>query len=330
MNARITALTAGEAPEGSADASGALLALAAGARPVFAAAGDDVALTEAWVGTAWAELVRCQYASMLEAVERALEHATRAGYTRWTRELPVWQGTALIYGPTPVEDVLRWHDEAEPQHAIALRQRGILEAMRGRFEDARSLTAAADLAAAELGQMIWVAVGGMMSWEVETLAGEITAAEQAVRDSCRQLEELGDTGYRATAHARLADSLYTLGRLEEAERETRLAEELAAPDDRLSHGFWRQVRAKVYARAGRRAEAESLAREAVLLFAETDMVDYQAHARADLSEVLALGGEEEAAAGELARAVELFEAKGNVVAAGRARAALMEIPAAGR
>jgi hypothetical protein len=105
---------------------------------------------------------------------------------------------------------------------------------------------------------------------------------------------------------------------------------MAAPDDRISHGLWRPVRAKVYARAGRRAEAESLAREAVMLFAETDMVDYQAHARADLSEVLAMASEEEAAAGELARAVELFEAKGNVVAASRARAALMEIPASGR
>ena len=145
-----------------------------------------------------------------------------------------------------------------------------------------------------------------------------------------QLEELGDTGYRATAVARLAESLYALGRLEEAERETELAEQLAASDDRLSHGLWRPVRAKVYARAGGHAEAEALAREALTLFAETDMVDFQAHALSDLAEVLALGGEREAAARELDRAVELFEAKGNVVGAGHARAALVEIPAMGR
>jgi tetratricopeptide (TPR) repeat protein len=287
-------------------------------------------LTEAWVGTAWAQLVRCQYAAMLEAVERALEHAVRSGYTRWARELPVWKGTALMYGPTPVEDVLRWHEQDQPPHAVALRQRGILEAMRGRFDDARSLLAAADMAAEELGQMIWVAVGGMMWWEVETLAGNFAAAEQAVRRSCEQLEALSDTGYRATALARLADSLYALGRLEEAERETKLAEQLAAPDDRYSHGLWRPVRAKVYAHAGRHVEAEALAREAVVLFAETDMVDYQAHALSGLAEVLALGGEREAAAQQLGHAVELFETKGNVVAAERARAALVEIPAAGR
>ena len=330
MNARITALTAGDATEAGGDASGALLALAAEARPVFTAAGDDIALTEAWVGTAWAELVRCQYASMLEAVERGLEHAARATYTRWARELPVWKGTALMYGPAPVEEVLRWHEQEQPAHAVALRQRGILEAMRGRFEEARSLMGDGDVAAQELGQMIWVAVGGMMTWEVETLAGDPEAAERAVRRSCAELEELGDTGYRATALARLADSLYALGRLDEAERETELAEEMAAPDDRLSQGIWRPVRAKIHARAGRASEAETLAREAVELFAETDMVDYQAHALADLAEVLALGGERDAAADHLARAVELFEAKGNVVAARRARSALVEIPAAGR
>ena len=168
-----------------------------------------------------------------------------------------------------------------------------------------------------------------MSWEVETLAGDFSAAEQAARRSCAQLEELGDTGYRATAAARLAHSLYGLGRLDEAERETNLAEELAAPDDRLSHGLWRPVRARVYAHAGRHAEAEALAREAVTLFADTDMVDYQAHALSDLAQVLDLAGKREAAREQFSHAVELFEAKGNVVGAARARAALVEIPAAG-
>src|SRR3954469_23948691 len=69
MAARIAALAGSADPAAGGDASGPLLALATEARPVFAAAGDDIALTEAWVGTAWAELVRCQYAPMLEAVE---------------------------------------------------------------------------------------------------------------------------------------------------------------------------------------------------------------------------------------------------------------------
>ena len=321
MSARITALAGGE------DASGALLDLAAEARPVFEAAGDDIALTEAWVGAAWGQLVRCQYAAMHEAVERAVDHAARAHYTRWERELPVWTGTALFYGPTPVEEVLRWHEAKAPRHAIALRQQGVLEAMRGRFEEARELLGAGDAAAEELGQTIWLAVGGMSYCEVETLAGDLVAAEAAARDSCEQLRELGDTGYRATAVAQVAESLYALGRFEEAARETELAEELSAPDDRLSHGLWRQVRAKLAAGAGRTDEARALAREAVGLFATTDMVNDQAHAVSSLAEVLRRTGSEGEAAMELERAVELYKSKGNVVAAERARAALVEIPA---
>jgi class 3 adenylate cyclase/tetratricopeptide (TPR) repeat protein len=324
--ARITAQTPRD-DQAAEDPSGALLALAARARPVFAEAGDDVALTEAWVGTAWAELIRCEYAAMLAAVEHALEHASRAGYARWERELPVWKATALFYGPTPVEEVLAWHQQEKPQHALALRQRGLLEAMRGRFDEARILVGAGDAAAEELGQTIWIAVGGMAVWEVETLAGDIAAAERAVRSSCEQLASLGDIGYRATATARLADSLCALGRLDDAEEETRLAEELAAPDDRVSQALVRQVRAKLHAQAGRREQAEQLAREAVSLFRETDLVDYLAHAHADLAEVLR-PVEPVAAGDELECALALFEQKGNLVLAREVRAALLEIPAA--
>ena len=325
MGARITALTAsGDASE--EDPSGALLELAAEARPQFAKSGDDAALTEAWVATAWAELIRCRYGEMLDAVEHAIEHAHRARHARWERELPVWKGSALFYGPTPVEEVLRWHEREHPTHALALRQRGILEAMHGRFDLARTLVADGDAAAAELGQTIWLAVGGMATWDVEMLAGDFVAAERAVRASCERLEEIGDTGYRATATAQLAESLYMRDRLDDAERETGVAEALAAPDDRVSQALWRQVGAKLHGRAGRPAEADRLAREAVALLCATDMVDYHARAVADLADVLGAVGLPEQASDELAQAIALFDAKGNVVRAERARAAHLELP----
>jgi class 3 adenylate cyclase len=325
MVARITALTGSDEASGE-DPSGALLELAASARPLFARSADDAALTEAWVATAWAELIRCRYGAMLEAVEHAIEHAHIARHARWERELPVWKGSALFYGPTPVEDVLRWHERERPTHALAVRQRGVLEAMQGRFELARALVADGDAAAEELGQTIWLAVGGMAMWDVEMLAGDVAAAERAVRASCRRLEELGDTGYRATATAQLAESLYLRDRLDDAERETRLAEGLAAPDDRVSQALWRQVRAKLQARAGGGADAERLARDAVALLCETDMVDYHARAVADLADVLGVVDRSEEASHELTGAIALFDAKGNLVRADRARAAQLELP----
>ena len=181
-------------------------------------------------------------------------------------------------------------------------------------------------AAEELGQTIWLAVGGMARWDVESLAGDIAAAERAIRTSCELLEQLGDTGYRATATAQLAESLFLRDRLDEAERESQVAETLAAPDDRVSQALWRQVRAKLHARAGRAADAERLAREAVALLGDTDMVDYHARTVADLAEVLRAIDRPDEASKELAGAIELFDAKGNLVRAERARAAQLELP----
>src|SRR5205823_6883894 len=110
--------------------------------------------------------------------------------------------------------------------------------------------------------------------------------------------------------------------IDEADSATQVAEELSAPDDVLAQALWRQVRAKLLARAGEHEEAERLAREAVSLLGQTDMLNSHANALTDLAEVLALTGRPEAALPDLERAVGLFERKGNAVQAGRARAAL--------
>ena len=57
--------------------------------------------------------------------------------------------------------------------------------------------------------------------------------------------------------------------------------------------LWRQVRAQVLARRGEHAEAEQLAREAVSLAEETDMLNFHGNALADLAEVYALAGRTE-------------------------------------
>ena len=304
--------------------SAELLAIAEKAQPVFAQAGDDLALAEAWLACAWAQLIRCRYEAMLDAVEHALEHTRRAGSPRWERELPVWKGTALFYGPTPVDDVLRWYDEQRAQHPIALTQQAILEAMRGNFERARSLARSADAAAEEFGQMLWLAGGGMTGWEIEMLADKAADAEAAARRSYELLEGLGETGHRSLAAGQVAASLYALARLEEADDWARRAEELSTADDVSTQMLWRQVRARLLARRGEGAEAERLALQAVSLAEDTDMLNWHANALADLAEVFLLSGRAEEAGAELARAVALYERKGNLAASRKARARLEE------
>jgi hypothetical protein len=86
--------------------------------------------------------------------------------------------------------------------------------------------------------------------------------------------------------------------------------------------LWRQVRAKLLARAGSHREAERLAREAIALGERTDMLNWQANALADLAEVHTLAGRVDESSADLRRALALYEQKGNRVSAERARTAL--------
>ena len=296
-----------------------LLAVAEEAVPVFARSGDDLALAEAWVATAYAQLIRCRWAAMLLAVDRALEHARRAGSTRWDGELPTLKGTAMFAGPTPVDDALRWYEEQQVNHPVAVTQQAMLEAMRGNFERGRALARSANDAAEEFGQKLWLAVGDMALWEIETLAGDVAAAEGAARRSCEVLEEIGEVGYRYNAVGQLAISLIALGRLDESEKLTLEAEEHAPTDDVASQMLWRQARALVLARRGKRADAERLAREAVALAERTDMLNWQANALVHLGEVGILSGNDGDAAGSFQQALVLYEEKGNIVATARVR-----------
>jgi tetratricopeptide (TPR) repeat protein len=124
-----------------------------------------------------------------------------------------------------------------------------------------------------------------------------------------------------------AQALYEADRLEEAGAWAGRAADLGASDDAITQMLWRQVRAKVLARRGEDEEAERLAREAVAIGRETDMVNQHADAYVDLGEVLLLGGKTDEAAAALEQAIERYERKGNIVSTRRAQAQLAEMRA---
>jgi tetratricopeptide (TPR) repeat protein len=158
------------------------------------------------------------------------------------------------------------------------------------------------------------------------MAGDPAAAAGLGADGCRMLEELGDKSFRSTAAGRLAQALYALDRLAEADASATQAAELGASEDAFTQMLWRQVRAKVLARGGEHAEAERIAREAVAIGQTTDDLDGQGDARADLATVLELAGRREESAAELERALELYERKGNSISAERTRTRLGRLP----
>jgi class 3 adenylate cyclase/tetratricopeptide (TPR) repeat protein len=310
-------------PEGATDRLAALLEQAL---PIFEAAGDDLALYTAYRALGQVANMRAQIDAGLEAFERAFVHAQRAGLPH---ELLAWRAAFRVFGTTPVLELLAWLDEQEARGVrdIGLREyRGEALAMLGRFDEARALLAEARAVLAERGGGILLATTtGMISVNVELLAGDPAVAAELGAEGCRLLDELGEQSQLSTAAGLLAQALYALDRLDEADAWAGRAAELGASDDAYTQILWRQVRAKVLARRGEHAEAERFAREAVAICEETDMLDQQGDVYADLGEVLSLAGRPKEAAEALEQALARYERKGNVVMAGRTRERLAAV-----
>jgi class 3 adenylate cyclase len=313
-------------PEGNTEK---LDALVEQALPVFEAARNDLALYIAYYALGQVAIMRAQMDAALDAYERAAAHARQAGLAH---DFLGWRGTARLYGTTPVSELLAWLDEQEARGGPSRylrRDRAHALAMLGRFDEARAILAAVRAELAELGGGIGLATAlCMSSVDVELLAGNPAAAAELGEGGCKLLDELGEQSMLSTGAGGLAQALYALDRLDEAEDWAGRAAELGASDDALTQILWRQVRAKVLARRGEDAEAERLAREAVAVCEETDMLDAQGDAYADLAEVLLLAGKTGEAAAALARASERYERKGNRVSGQRAQARLAELQGA--
>ncbi len=131
---------------------------------------------------------------------------------------------------------------------------------------------------------------------------------------------MGERTVLATTAARPGRAVLAQGRDAEAAALCAASERLAAPEDVATQAMWRGVRARLLAAEGEHAAAEALAREAVALIDPTDLLNDRADVLLDLAEVLQRGGRAAEAGRIRERALALYEAKGNLVSAARARA----------
>ena len=292
------------------------------------AAGDPMALYVAYYARGDVEEARGHSDAGLEAFERAAAHAGRAGY----RPSPMLGFLAYLRftGSTPVPEFLVWLDEvadgAGPDQFVRA-YRGWSLAKLGRFDEARSIISEARTKQAERGRDLLLAnLTAFESVGVELLAGNPAAAVEFGEEGCRLHEELDSERYfMANAYGQLAEALYQLGRLDEAEATIGRALELDSSEDLWAQAVRKQVRAKLLARKGGHVEADRLAREATALADVTDNLERQGNAYADLGEVLLLGGKPDEAALALQQALDRYDRKGNRVMAERTRARLEEL-----
>ena len=291
--------------------------------PVLEAQHDDLGLTKALQLLASAYLREGRVGRVEPMLERALEHARSAGDKLEESEILGEFVFALPAGPTPVPQAIRRLDElmrdTEPDlrfDAWVLGVRAMLEAMRSRFDEARSLSEREAAILDELG-IYWTNVlVSSHQWTIEMLAGRPEAAEGAVRRRSELLRSDEPT-VMWNIDSLLALALLEQGRITEARQ---LAEQWADMQgaDRQTRVTWCGVLARTAAEAGDLQEAERFAREGVAI-AAADELNMRAASLVDLGWVLRRAGDVDGTAAAIGEALGLYDRKGNIAAAALVR-----------
>ncbi len=234
---------------------------------------------------------------------------------------------AALWGPSPAPkaggrclDVVRMQrmtTAAPSLEATSLRCLAVLELLRGRPDKARSMLADAREIVSELGLRHGLMETALYAGLIESMVGDPVAAEPHFRTALEGLDSLGVGADAGQAAALLARSLLAQGRIDEADRYAAESERIAGHNLKTAIG-WRAVRAEILSAQGRHGEAVVMARDAVQVAAETDLVLDYADACMTLSRVLADSGDSRAAAAARSKSESLYAAKDAVFLVGAA------------
>jgi tetratricopeptide (TPR) repeat protein len=316
------------------DWTGRVMEATSAAIPVFESSHDEAALTKAWRLRVVALSSAGMYGAAADAARQVMDHARRSGDTRQEARGSSSYALTSVFGPTPVPEAIERCRSILERLTDDRRTEGLVQCalaelygMAGEFDLARETYKAARANLEQLGQSVLAASTSTNSWRVEFEAGDLAAAEAELRRDYEALTAMGERFLLPTVATRLAAVLAEVGRWEEAESLVAAAEELVAPDDVDALSSSRSVRARVLAHAGHEEEAAASARAAVALLRPTEGVLNLADALADAGSVLRIAGMYEEATKNLIEAAELYEAKGYLRAAARARAMLEGVAA---
>jgi class 3 adenylate cyclase len=289
---------------------------------VFEEIGDADGLARAWARLAHCRWFSGHHVEARLAAERTLAHALSVGDEALEADSRGLIGNTLLNGPDPLDDLLAYAEQlTEPGHRRLWTLLARAHAMRGDFTTARRLIGQHVAAFEEVGSVFAAVVAAGEGFAmVEQLAGDLAASERYLTESFQALTEAGDTGELSSVAARLASVVAAQGRNKEAERLTYVSEEAASPDDYLSQILWRSTRGGALAGQGRAVEGERFARAAVAIAEATDDINLRADALVVLAGVLRIAHRLDEVAPAIEDALRLYDEKGNVVSAGRARA----------
>lgn len=258
---------------------------------------------------------------MEQVAQRGLVHADLSDESREQLAHRWLLALAVARGPTPVrmgislcEDLSRWQGR---EHPGVLAEVSVLWAMVGDIERGRATMARAkNLMAAALRVRRPLMFAAVLTGEMETMAGDLVAAEEAYRTAIRLATEFGERDVIARAEAAL--SLVLVERDEVAEAATMAAGSREhAPAKGVGQALWRVASAAVASARGDE-RAPQLAQVAVELVPE-EMLSLAADVRLVLAGALDAAGNHASASDVRDDALARYERKGNMAGARRAR-----------
>ena len=302
-------------------------------RPVIERSGDPAAVAVLEYAAAHIAFIRSRFGAAFTAFSRAIEHASTARDRWFENHMRGYAAGCLLFGPTPVGDVLTWLEQAKAQTAayepLFDGQMVAALAQSGRFAEARALTADNIAQMNERGMVLLTALEMQPAWLTEMLAGDPMEAERLARQGCDQLEQLGERGWLSTQACQLADALYELGRYQEAGQWAQRGLDLGGEDDLSTQVAGLSLRSRLLAREGDNITAVALAHRVEELATTSDSPIYHGDAALNLAEILSLTGDRAGAEQAVRRAVSCYQHKGATAYIARARrlAAVWGLPA---
>ena len=288
---------------------------------VFRELGDDLGLARAWRSLAQVARRSCRFGEAQQAADQALVHAEAAAHSSEVAGIVDLLCTALLYGPAQADgasarcaEIAAGSAGDRVLEANAASSQAGLEAMRGNFDEARRLVAAAADTYDELGYRLFRAGLSEVSGPIELLAGRPEEAERELRLAFELLAATGDTALLGSSALMLVEALVAQGRFEEARHFLEIGKAAMLPEDTTDLVLAGTAEARLQAHVGDLPGAEDAARAAVEAAAGTDAIVLHADALALLAHVLELAERQEEAQPTLRAALELYERKGHRVA----------------
>jgi predicted ATPase/class 3 adenylate cyclase len=309
----------------SAESGSKAAEVVAEANRLFGRLTDERGLASAAELEAELAWLRSNAAETVAAIERAIEHARRAGSADLVGRSTIIRYGPVVWGPfTPSEMRAQVADLPSDAHP-----RRVIEAMiaerEGRYEDALAHTDQMVVHLAELGVRALVAAPMNARAHLLGRMGRYEESAKAYAEVIAVHESLGQAAYLSTTLVEYGEMRYEAGDADEAERLATEGERLGGPDDVVNFSKGRSVRARVAADRGDDATALELAQSAVEHAERTDFPSEHGRAYEALGHVHRRGGRREQAHAAYTRAIEVWERYGFSADAARARALLAEL-----